>query len=84
MTSNRATASFTLLVCKGPIRCRAISGKRALQIGPFGLRFLNAILAEQAMACHHRQDRTAVMVLGDRDELGLGRRPHRLGARRGR
>ena len=65
-TSNSATASFALLDCSGPIRCSSMSGNSLLQRRPFALRFLHAVLAEDALA-----------GLDDRTDVGGARRSSR-------
>jgi hypothetical protein len=68
-TSNRATASFALLDCSGPIRRSSMSGNSVFSAG-----LLHAVLAEQALAgLDHRAD------LVRRKGLRHGDERHRAG-----
>ena len=73
MQSNSATASLTLLVCSGPIRCNSRSGNSRFQRREFALRFLHPVFAEQALARRQRlADARFGHGLGHRHQLCLG------------
>ena len=83
MTSNSATASRALLVCKGPIKCSSRSGYAAFSAGKLLLRLLHAVLAEHALArVQQLAHPVGAVGLGDGDQ-GDGSRIASGGAGRG-
>ena len=74
MTSNKATASRALLVCRGPIRCSSRSGYSAFSAGNFSFGLLHAVLAEHALAGGQQLAHAVGAVgLGDGDQGDGGR-----------
>ena len=83
MTSNSATASRALLVCKRADQVQVEVGILGLQRREFLFRLLHAVLAEDALAgLQQLAHPIGAMGLGDGDQ-GDGRRIAPGGARRG-